>query len=139
MLLISLAFTGVGILLVAAGAAAGWIAMVFAIGIPLSLRQMLRPGHVRIASSEFEVSQVAGHSKVYSFDRCSEFVVWQVPAAKGVQTVGFDYGYEPGSERLLTNKNKKSFGFSETIADAYALAPSELADALNAARVRELG
>lgn len=129
-------FTAVGIWMIVDGAMLGWIVLVFALGIPVAIRQLLLPGWVRIGHEAFDVCQVSGKVRRYEFDRCSEFFVWKVPTARRAQTVGFDYRYEPGCERRATDVNKRSFGFSETIADTYELKPSELAERLNRARER---
>ena len=120
-----------GVVMVASGSLFGWFAVIFVPFVVLLVRQLFRPGFVRITGATLEVRQLVGATRTYDLALCSEFVAYK--SGQGNRAVGFDYFGDKGERSWFDRRASK---YSDTITNLYDAPPEDLADALNAARER---
>ncbi len=136
LLLGCLGFTCLGTVLVAQGNAIGWLAFVFAPGVPVALMQFIRPPYVRIGGRTVCVRQAVGRTRSYELERVGKVgIYFHAGAARGVL---FDYDHEGPTPRWST-LTRRRWGASEFISDLYTVSPGELADELVRAQGTRLG
>lgn len=130
----SAVFVAIGVwMIVEDGGWAAWsCAIFFGLCLVVGLMQVAMPPTLALDERGM-TSRVFWWSDRYEWQRCSEFRSWQVPTARSVTMIAFDYD---GPLPRFANANRRLAGATHFLRDTFGRKDPDLASLLNEWRQR---